>query len=277
MHIEKINDHQIRCTLNQKDLSDRELRISELAYGSEKAKALFRDMMQQASYEFGFEAEDIPLMVEAIPMYPDSLVLVITKVDDPDELDTRFSHFTDDDSDFENTDMDDIDNVFTIEEDDMSDMDLFDSDILMEPEPPASDPASTTLPDDAGHSTSDGDFISLSETLGMERRPKTKDYTASRDVIKIFSFRNLQDLTDLAEYLVYTYYGSNTVYKDEKTGLYYLIAHKSEHSPEEFNKICNIMSEYGRPVHNMYASHSYYEEHYEPLIQEHALQVLASI
>ena len=51
MHIEKINDHQIRCTLNQKDLSDRELRISELAYGSEKAKALFRDMMQQASYE----------------------------------------------------------------------------------------------------------------------------------------------------------------------------------------------------------------------------------
>ena len=119
MHIEKINDHQIRCTLNQKDLSDRELRISELAYGSEKAKALFRDMMQQASYEFGFEAEDIPLMVEAIPMYPDSLVLVITKVDDPDELDTRFSHFTDDDSDFENTDMDDIYNVFTIEEDDM--------------------------------------------------------------------------------------------------------------------------------------------------------------
>ena len=252
MHIEKINDHQIRCTLNQKDLSDRELRISELAYGSEKAKALFRDMMQQASYEFGFEAEDIPLMVEAIPMYPDSLVLVITKVDD-------------------------IDNVFTIEEDDMSDMDLFDSDILTEPEPPASDPASTTLPDDAGHSTSDGDFISLSEALGMERRPKTKDYTANRDVIKIFSFRNLQDLTDLAEYLVYTYYGSNTVYKDEKTGLYYLIAHKSEHSPEEFNKICNIMGEYGRPVHNMYASHSYYEEHYEPLIQEHALQVLASI
>ena len=277
MHIEKINDHQIRCTLNQKDLSDRELRISELAYGSEKAKALFRDMMQQASYEFGFEAEDIPLMVEAIPMYPDSLVLVITKVDDPDELDTRFSRFTDDDDDFEHTDDDDMDNVFTIEEEDMSDMDLFDSDILMESDTPSTDTSSTGLSDDNSHNQSDGDFISLSEALGMEHRPKTKDYTASRDVIKIFSFQSLRDLTSLAEYLVYTYYGSNTVYKDEKSGLYYLIAHKSEHSPEEFNKICNVMSEYGRPVHNMYASHSYYEEHYEPLIQEHALQVLASI
>lgn len=277
MRIEKINDHQIRCTLNQKDLSDRELRISELAYGSEKAKALFRDMMQQASYEFGFEAEDIPLMVEAIPMYPDSLVLVITKVDDPDELDTRFSHFTDDDSDFDNTDSDDIDNVFTIEEDDMSDMDLFDSDILMESDSSAASGSSSGISENATQSTSEGDFISLSEALGMEHRPKTKDYTASHDVVKIFSFQSLQDLTSLAEYLIYTYHGSNTVYKDEKTGLFYLIAHKSEHTPEEFNKICNTMSEYGRPVHNMYASHSYYEEHYEPLIQEHALQVLASI
>ncbi len=45
MRIEKINDNQIRCTLNKKDLSDRELRISELAYGTDKAKALFRDMV----------------------------------------------------------------------------------------------------------------------------------------------------------------------------------------------------------------------------------------
>lgn len=96
MRIEKINDNQIRCTLNKKDLSDRELRISELAYGTDKAKALFRDMVQQASYEFGFDAENIPLMIEAIPMYPDTLVLLITKVEDPDELDTRFSTFSED-------------------------------------------------------------------------------------------------------------------------------------------------------------------------------------
>ena len=94
MKIEKISDTQIRCTLNKEDLVDRELRISELAYGSEKAKQLFKDMMQQASYEFGFEADDIPLMIEAIPVSAECLVLVITKVEDPDELDTRFSNFT---------------------------------------------------------------------------------------------------------------------------------------------------------------------------------------
>ena len=93
MKIEKVNDHQIRCTLTREDLADRELKLSELAYGTEKAKDLFRDMMQQASYEFGFEAEDIPLMIEAIPLNSECIVLIITKVEDPEELDTRFAKF----------------------------------------------------------------------------------------------------------------------------------------------------------------------------------------
>lgn len=36
-------------------------------------------MMQQASFDFGFEAEDLPLMIEAIPSSGDSIVLIITK------------------------------------------------------------------------------------------------------------------------------------------------------------------------------------------------------
>ena len=93
MKIEKLNDNQIRCTLTKADLADRQLKLSELAYGTEKAKDLFRDMMQQANLKFGFEAEDIPLMIEAIPLSGDCIVLIITKVEDPEELDTRFSKF----------------------------------------------------------------------------------------------------------------------------------------------------------------------------------------
>ena len=92
MKIEKVNDHQIRCTLTKLDLAERELKISELAYGTEKAKMLFRDMIQQASYQFGFEADDIPLMIEAIPLSGETIVLIITKVENPEELDTRFSN-----------------------------------------------------------------------------------------------------------------------------------------------------------------------------------------
>ncbi len=93
MKIERVNDHQIRCTLTRDDLAKRDLKITELAYGTEKAKELFQDMMQQANIEFGFDAEDTPLMIEAIPINSECIVLIITKVEDPDELDTRFSNF----------------------------------------------------------------------------------------------------------------------------------------------------------------------------------------
>ena len=91
MKIEKISDNQIKCTLTRSDLASRQLKLSELAYGTEKANSLFRDMMDQANLEFGFDASDLPIMIEAIPVSMDCIILMITKVEDPDEVDTRFS------------------------------------------------------------------------------------------------------------------------------------------------------------------------------------------
>ena len=85
MKIEKINDNQIRCTLTREDLEDRDITISELAYGSMKIKELFQDMMRQANDDFGFDVSNIPLMVEATPIPSDGIVLVITKVPNQDE------------------------------------------------------------------------------------------------------------------------------------------------------------------------------------------------
>ena len=93
MRIEKINENQIRCTLTKSDLEEHQVLLNELAFGTDHAKDLFRDMMAQASEEFGFEADDIPLMIEAVPVSPDKLVLIITKMENPDELDEHFSKY----------------------------------------------------------------------------------------------------------------------------------------------------------------------------------------
>ena len=50
MKIEKINDNKIRCTLTSADLAERNLKLSELAYGTEKARSLFQDMMLEANH-----------------------------------------------------------------------------------------------------------------------------------------------------------------------------------------------------------------------------------
>ena len=93
MRIEKINDTQIRVTLSHSDLNPRDIKISELAYGSKKAQELFREMMTQAYEEFGFETENVPLMIEAVPLSTESIMIVVTKIEDPSQIDKRLGIF----------------------------------------------------------------------------------------------------------------------------------------------------------------------------------------
>jgi Negative regulator of genetic competence, sporulation and motility len=261
MKIEKISENQIRCTLSRDDLVDRELRISELAYGSEKAKALFRDMMQQANYEFGFEAEDIPLMIEAIPVSPECLILVITKVEDPDELDTRFSKFSPD-----------TDGAEDAYED--SDEESYADEIIN---------CYGQMDELLGESPEEGkdDFVPLADTLTPGLEEHTEDSNAEKSIsiqtnlFKVFSFRSLGEITKLSNVLFPYYKGINSLYKNPVNSLYYLVVSKSDHTPEEFNKICNIVSEYGRTERATYASPHYYEEHFEPIIKNNAIQILS--
>ncbi|MBR2264461.1 MAG: adaptor protein MecA [Firmicutes bacterium] len=86
MKSERISKNQVRFTLNRADLKARQLKISDLSYGSEKAKALFDDMMMQAAAEFGFDVTAHPVMIEAIPISEDSLMITMTQVRSHEDL-----------------------------------------------------------------------------------------------------------------------------------------------------------------------------------------------
>ena len=263
MKIEKISDNQIRCTLSKKDLIDRELRISELAYGTEKAKALFRDMIQQASYEFGFEADDIPLMIEAIPVSPESLILIITKVEDPEELDTRFSRFSPDQEE----------NDFSAEDEEE---DTAYADEILHCFEQLNELIDGS--EDSEEKDNSDEFIPLPEALGHRPKKKTeeiKPVAVQTDLTKVFSFRSLEEIIRLSSHIVYSYDGTNSVYKNPVSGTYYLVINKSDHTPEEFNKVCNMISEYGTSERTTYASPAYYEEHFDIIVKEHAIQKLS--
>lgn len=253
MKIEKVNENQIRCTLTREDLADRELKISELAYGTEKAKNLFRDMMQQASFECGFEAEDIPLMIEAIPLNSECIVLIITKVEDPEELDTRFSKFAPSVHDDEDEADETVDEI-TEGADDV--LDLFKK--LHESRKAAA--GEFPVPDKSKNSVKAGDAN-----------------TENTDLTRIFLFDSLHSLIRLSGMLAGNYHGENSLYKDESEGLYLLVVSKGDHTPKEFNRICNVLSEYGSVRKSLPASRSYLEEHFSAIIAEHALQSLAQM
>ena len=257
MKIEKINDNQIRCTLTHADLAERELKLSELAYGTEKAKSLFHDMMQQAAHEFGFEAENIPLMIEAIPASSDSIVLIITKVEDPEELDTRFSKFSPlplgEAPDKKKNSM--LDRLKKLEG-----ADEF-LDLLRHVTDAMSD-----LPEDVPVAPKD-----TTETTAA-KEPEEKVPT-----IRFFSFATLDGVIQASNLLIEMYEGSSTLYKDERNDLYILALTQAAHNTVDFNRICNMLSEYGSSEPGTGASLAFLEEHCEVISAHNAVQTLGNL
>lgn len=240
MKIEKVNDNQIRCTLTKEDLVSRELKISELAYGTEKAKSLFRDMMQQANFEFGFEAEDIPLMIEAIPLNAECIVLIITKVEDPEELDTRFARFAP--SSMEDEDSEDLNMPPTEEV-----LDLFRK------------LQNTNKATEVATDKSQAITVPQENTVAKPR---------------VFSFQSLQQVMNVAKIVAPHFDGFSSIYKDEKNSQYLLVLLQQDSSTTIFDRACNIISEYGSLKVGLSGSIAFLEEHFEPLIANNALNVL---
>ena len=272
MHIEKINDHQIKCVLSERDLKMRDLDLNELAYGTDKARSLFREMIEQAHETLGFETEEnMPLMVEAIPVSQNSIILLITRIDNPDELDTRFSRFSQ-----------------TSQEDEINDdAELAGADEILDlfREPEAADnlaAVSADLSDIAPKAKgfSDGSpeedpFLSaIKETVRIMEDREPAAPPRPMNLLRIYSFDSLDTIIDLAQILHPLYNGVNDLYKDPDTGTYYLVLRQSHHTPEDFNKTCNIASEYGSRQKSTDARAAFFREHFECIVEQTALQRL---
>ena len=197
-------------------------------------------MMQQAAYEFGFEAEDIPLMIEAIPLSADTIILIITKVEYPEEIDTRFSKFSEgDESDFDSYSQEDGSGVALEGADDI--LGLYRK---MQEE---RQKAEQELKQSADFVPLEATFSNKEQEVPEKNDAKKEPVDVFTDITKLFVFQNLDNVTRLAHVL------------------------------NGFNKVCNILSEYAHQERYTDALAAYFEEHYNVIVSSNALEVLAEL
>lgn len=239
MKIVKVSDTQIRCTIESSDLVSRNLQLSDLAYGSEKAKSLFQEIMKQADSQVGFVAEDTPLMIEAVPNDNASITLVITKVDSPESLDKQFpSHSA-----------------------------------------AAAKDARVASYEKLEGATAYKERLKDLEKLNVKKQAtkKKSNKIPGHFGVKLFSFSTLNDVIKAAK-LINTFYNSmNTLYKDEPNELYILALTKGKHSDIEYNRICNMLTEFATLEVSNGISLAYLEEHCKVITSGDAIVKLASI
>ena len=237
MKIEKIDDNSIKCTLSSLDLSSRNLNLKDMTYGSQAAKRLFNEMMQKAKEEVGFSIENTPLMIEAVPLQGGAVQLIISKVDDPEELDTRFSKFSAAGSG---------QNGWISE-------------------------LATQILEGA-----QGLMKQLKETEEEPGVAEEKKESGDEG-IRLYRFRTLDRVIDAAKAVSYCDLGANSLYKAEDKKGYYLSLHSKGDDIDSLNRAANLLLEYGERVNGGSATEAYYKEHMEQLIQENALQKLKTV
>ena len=237
MKIEKIDDNSIKFTLSSLDLSSRNLNLRDMTYGSQAAKRLFNEMMQKAKEEVGFSIENTPLMIEAVPLQGGAVQLIISKVDDPEELDTRFSKFSAAGSG---------QNGWISE-------------------------LATQILEGA-----QGLMKQLKETEEEPGVAEEKKESGDEG-IRLYRFRTLDRVIDAAKAVSYCDLGANSLYKAEDKKGYYLSLHSKGDDIDSLNRAANLLLEYGERVNGGSATEAYYKEHMEQLIQENALQKLKTV
>lgn len=253
MRIERINENSIRCILTSFDLSVRNLNLRELTYGSDKARKLFDEMMTRASDEVGFNAENTPIMIEAIPMTGNAIQIVITKVEDPEELDTRFSKF----SQSRQAAMQNNEWLRKLTNELLEGADgilqkLRESGLI-----------------------SDAQAAQISQ--GRSASGKAQAPAASTEDHRIFAFDDL-DKVIAASKAIASFDTDSKLYKKEGGDSYYVLVLKMQpDKSEDFLKACNMIAEYGRKLKSGAASLAYYDEHYRTVVAEQAVQKLGRI
>jgi adapter protein MecA 1/2 len=333
MKIEKINDRQIRCVLTKEDLESRKIRLSELVCGGEKARGLLRDMVIQAARELNFSFNNNPLMIEAVPTGKDQLVLIITRVDDPGELKSRFHQLTGfgesgktegDQKSAEGSAVpafssaDDILNLLrrfskqleelkgaSSERDpDVSDAGagVAEADGTLEAGAAAKDgvvpgtdgmpeggvvPGAVGMPEGGAAPGADGmrKGGAVPGAVGVSKDGAVPEADRSREAIekemyrytRFYLFRSLEHVLDASKRVPEGYSGENTLYKNPDDGAFYLLVRKADTDAEQFNRICNVLSEYSMPMDYSSGMDEFFREHMRVIVADSALQHLREV
>lgn len=123
-----------------------------------------------------------------------------------------------------------------------------------------------------------GAAASVSATSSEQEEEKTAEDAPVPLNVKLYSFDDIDQVIQMAQLIGSLYHGANTLYRDNNSdGIYILALTQSEHTKNEFNKVCNMLSEYGSPEKVSTTILAFLEEHCEIVIAADAVQKLAHL
>ncbi len=251
MRFEFIDENKIKIKITKSDLEERELKITELAYGSDKAREFFQEVMELAYEELGFDVNNIPIVVEAVPISLEEINVFVTKLVSPDDLEQTLEHLPEKRMQKQNIELDFLrekleeakDNIFN----DLSNRKA----IRLDPN---------------GRDKARENKADIAKSQDTEKSPKDKAY------ITIFSFDSIDTAVFATKRIPKDItFKSSLVLNNER---FYLTIETKKMNHNEFIKIEDRLFEYGEKHISTIESKQLLAEHGEIIIKKDAINVL---
>ncbi len=93
MQLDLNNEQTLFCYVTEDDLKDLNIYPEKLTYGSNAFRRLISLIMKKADEMYHFSADELPTMIEAVPLTNGEIFIQITLIEEAEELDPRFAQF----------------------------------------------------------------------------------------------------------------------------------------------------------------------------------------
>ncbi len=240
MRFEKINEDKLKIELSKEDLLEHNLKLTDIAIGTDDSRKVLHKIMEQAFLELDFEPESAPLMIEAVPTSAFSINIVISKMRDREEFEAKLNNFGQEGKNK------------------LADLDLIER-LASEIELHSHSSSTSQKP----------------KNKSKDSQNKNKEKSILERTKMIYKFDALDDVIFVSHVLGSVYSGASTLYKHD--GNYYLYLHAKGYDKNQIIKLRLTLDEFGDFLSTHIVAQAFLKEHGQTMIKNNVFSKLSQI
>ncbi len=251
MRFEKINENKLKIELTKEDLIAHNIKISDIAFGSDNSRKLLHDIMAQAFEELDFEPDNLPLVIEAVPTSGFSINIFITKIQDENELEENLGKVA-------KQNEKNIDGLSLLEK--------FTNEFEQAVKNKYGEKENTD-------NSKEKETIINNEMSNKNQLLQQKSILEKTDII--YKFSSLDDVIDLSHVLQECYSGKSVLYKHDD--IFYLLLNAKGYDKPDVVKLRLTLDEFGDFVSTHKVAQGFLNEHGSVILKSDVFKKLGKV
>lgn len=268
MEFQRIGKNTVQCHMSVEEMQEYGFAIEDFFTNQEKSREFLEQLVERAEEEVGYEVESGMVSMQLMKMPDESLV--ITFSDRSEEgiqgMMEQFHSLTEMIGEDGDLSLEDIESLDAVRKEIAAAKDRSEEMMHVGPD------ADTKKPDQADASKEN----TVKENYAKHAQEMEKKYLEKQkkeqSAARIFRFSSLSIVENFAQSLSLEKPIPSKLYKDEESGMWYLLVKKGKLKLEEYIDVCEHLGEYGVLCSKQLYIEQYCKEHYQCIIPKHALK-----